>query len=270
MLTFGALEAALSSHGAQHFSVLELPLNLLESRPWDEGVVARAQAKGWAVLTQRTLSAVVGDDLWRLADAAEDPDAPDLSEALDALKHVEGEFHARLGSVLTAAATGKEPARDAKELLDWSTRVTPRQLTSRAIWNDFERAVLAPELTHTLSALDRAFAGKQIGAHWREFRPRYVQQVEHVVLAARTHSARATNRALAPVTRKLAAIVEMPPRATLSQRAAWVTSSLDGVSAALVGMRDTAHVQDTLATLTWPTLEEASAAFVATDTLTAH
>jgi aryl-alcohol dehydrogenase-like predicted oxidoreductase len=261
--TLADLERTLAQHGARHFNVLELPLNPLEARPWDSGVIARAHAKGWAVLTQRTLSAVVGDELWRLADAPEDPDAPSLEEALDAVQHAESEFRSRLGAVLSAATdAGKGDANAISELLDWGRRVTPKQVVSRAVWNDFERAVLAPEITHTLNALDRAFAGKQLGNVWRDFRRRYTQQIEHLLLAARAHSGSNSNRKLAAVSSKLAALPGLPARATLAQRAAWSMSSLDGVSAALVGMRRPSQVQDALATLSWPALESAAAAFL--------
>src|SRR5690606_16693877 len=142
-------------------------------------------------LVHRPLNAVVDDELWRLADAPENADAPDFEATRTGLRDLEDEFRRRLGAVLQAVPDAEI---DPTSLLAWSERITERELSSRALCNEFERGVLSVELTRTLRALDAALAGQRLGDVWRSFRSRYVQQLELTVLAARQFASIASNR----------------------------------------------------------------------------
>ncbi len=242
-------ELAQLAEGRRGFGVIELPLNPLEADAWDGGVVAEAAAKGWAVLTNRPLNALVDDELWRLADAPERPDAPALAPNKTALEALEREFQSQLGAVLSAVPDADVPTGG---LLAWSQRIGSQEVSSRALWNDFERSVLAPELSRVLAGLDRAFAGEQLGPVWRSFRRRYTEQLEQCVLAARNVSAIYSNQKNEPVAKALETqLGSHYPGTSVAQRTLLVLSSLPGIASVLVGMRDPGYAQEVTATLRW-------------------
>jgi hypothetical protein len=209
--------------------------------------VQRARELGYGVLINRPLNAVVDDELWRIADATEDASAPDLDEVLGELAALEQEFTQRLGAVLDAVP---EANVDSRTLLVWSRRITDRETSSRALWNEFERGVLAAELTRVLRALDAAFGGQRLGAVWHSFRERYVRQLERVVVAARHRAAVATNRNNAPIASALGDCGATD--ASLAQRVIFALSTLDGVSCVLTGMHTPTYAAEACATLRWP------------------
>src|SRR5690606_30901942 len=128
------------------------------------------------------------------------------------------------------------------ELLTWSERLSQGLVSSRAAWNEFERSELAPELSRVLSGLDQAFAGKELGQLWRDFKKRYTQELETCVLAARSVASRNTNRRNRPIADALAAQPGATADAALSQLVVWTVGSLPGVTSVLCGMREPSYV----------------------------
>src|SRR5690606_9193022 len=98
-------------------------------------LIAAAKAREYAVLAHRPLNAVVDDELRRLADAPEDASAPDFEQSLAGLGALEQEFRQRLGAVLQAVPDAQI---DSTSLLAWSERIGEREVSSRALWNEFE------------------------------------------------------------------------------------------------------------------------------------
>ncbi len=238
------------------FEVIELPLNLLEQDAFRSGLVEAAAEQGWGVLANRPLNALVDDELWRLADAPERPDAPELAPNKAALAALEEEFQSQLGAVLAAVPDAEVQA---ERLLAWSERIGERELSSRAMWNDFERGVLAPELTRVLAGLDQAFAGKQLGQVWRSFKRRYSEQLEQCVVAARNVASGFSNRRNEPLVRALEErLGALAPGASLAQRVVHLLASLPHVSSVLVGMRDPGYAQELTASLRWKPDPDAS------------
>ncbi len=252
-LSFDELHELAEKHGAKGFSILELPLNPVELEAYHSGLIAAAKAREYAVLAHRPLNAVVDDELRRLADAPEDASAPDFEQSLAGLGALEQEFRQRLGAVLQAVPDAQI---DSTSLLAWSERIGEREVSSRALWNEFERGVLSVELMRTLRALDAALAGQRLGDVWRGFRRRYVQQLELTVLAARQTASVASNRANRPLATALQALG--PGDASLAQRVVFGLGCVSGVSSVLTGMRTPSYAMELCDTLSWPPQRDAS------------
>jgi hypothetical protein len=250
--TLTRLAEIVTGNGLTGFAVLQLPLNPLEHRVWDDGVVKRAADLGWAVVTNRPLNAVVGDDLVRLAEVALDREAPPLDHALQRVSQLEGEFSAKLGSLLEAAgAEGPSP----KDLFAWGTRVGLREVSNRGVWNEFEQSTLLPELGRVVSSLDQAFDGTRIGGLWRDFKKRYLTQVEHMLRAARAEAAVHTQTQTEPVRQRFESLESLPPKASLAQRVVACLGQLPGVSSVLVGTRSVEQTREVIETLTWGSID---------------
>ncbi len=257
-LSVAEIAQLVESNDLQGFRLAQTPLNAFELAALSDGVIDEGAKRGWGVITNRPLNALVNDDLWRLADAPTQPGAPALEEELQPLIALEREFRDRLGSVLEAVPDAQlRPG----ELLAWGKRIGPNEIASRAMWNEFERGLLARELPRVLAGLDQSFAGKQIGQVWFDFKRRYTDQLERLVVAARAAASEASNARNAPVKQALLETLEVPTESpTLAQLVLWVTRSLPGVSCTLTGMRNPGYVQQAMATMQWETPADAGAA----------
>jgi uncharacterized protein len=232
---------------AQHFDVVQVPLNFLEV---GEGIgewCEHAAALGLSVVTHRPLNAVVDGEVERLFDAPTDTTAPALGSAREQLAALEHEFRAQLGAVLGAVP---QIELRPEQLFVWSERVGAKELRSREAWDEFERGALAKELTGVVGAIDRAFEGKQLGQLWRAWRSRYTNAMTTFIAAARNAASEATNRRNAPVRDAFQVVAaESGFAGNLSQMAVAFASSQPGVSSTLVGMRTPRYVLDMVALL---------------------
>jgi uncharacterized protein YyaL (SSP411 family)/aryl-alcohol dehydrogenase-like predicted oxidoreductase len=185
------IHAAARAANATHFEVVQVPLNAEETEAAQPRWLELLSRLGLHMLTHRPLDTLKDGVIQRLFDAPEDPTSPSFATAVDAVLALEHEFRARLGAVL-----GAVPGIDLnpQQLLTWGERIGAQQIQSRERWNEFERGPLARELTSVISALDRAFSGKQIGQLWHSWRERYTSAMETLILAARQAASEATNR----------------------------------------------------------------------------
>ncbi len=251
--------AAVARAGAKGFELVQLPLNPLElgaaevqpgqGASWLE----TAHQNDWSIVAHRPLNALAGDTLIRFADAPE-VDASDYEGVHRTLRELEEEFRMRLGAVLAAVPDIELPV---SEFFTWADRVGEYELSSRELWDDFERHILSAHLPGLLHALNRAFAGKQLDGLWQNWRQRYVVALEAWVLAARRRSGEATNARNAPFHRVLAERAPADLRgASLSRLVLWNLSSADGIASVLTGLTTCSHVQDALGTLRWREADE--------------
>ncbi len=214
------MAAAEQAGGAEHgFRVLQLPLNPLERR--GASVASRAGERGLGVLANRPLNALVeGGGLRRLADPGE------VSSA--------GAFrHARRQLV---ALERQAEAVSARDLPRWSVDLPQamRRLGSAVDFDDFLARFAAPRTAQaTRVASDRAWLA------------RYQQAWGALMASARAQLAVRDRQRLEPVVATIDG--ELPEElrtGSVARRAcAWVATR-PGVTAALVGMRRPAWVED--------------------------
>jgi len=60
-------------------------------------------------------------------------------------------------------------------------------------WRDIESQAVAPRIMQTVAALDRGITGP-LAARWQDFRERYVQQIDALLLALRKRAADRSRR----------------------------------------------------------------------------
>lgn len=241
-----------------HFRVIQLPMNLLETRaateanqPDGESVLAFAQEQGLAVLVNRPLNAIQGNQLTRLADVEVEGMAhPDVVEKriekvvgeeirfrteILPLLEVEEQVEQRLVSIFSAG-----------RLLQWRWQ----GFGSYHNWNDMQTRYLVPRLQ---AAVDVFTSEPELPAGVRGWLQGYVETLNEAMAGIDAIYAREASRQVASLKREVSAADETwAEGATLSQMAIRALRSTAGVTSVLVGMRRREYVDDVLAELQRP------------------
>jgi hypothetical protein len=257
-----AKSAAPNGH---HFHALQVPLNLLESAALfgdasGESAITQAARNGVAVLVNRPLNAIQGGSILRLA-APERPESPPKFELVrNNLLALEREFRSTVAPALELG-----PGLEADDLFAWGDRIIeiePR-VESLVQWEEIEAHVIAPELGKVLRALDGALSG-ELAERFRDFRGRYLRDLEGLFLAMRSRAAdrsqarlRVLQSALEP---HLGSALRTEP---LSRQALVTLRSVPGVTSVLLGARQPRYVEDALCALSLPKLADPVGAFSA-------
>ncbi len=261
------LAAARAAGGAgHHFRVLQLPLNLLESggarernNPPDAAPAARrtvlelARAEGVGVLVNRPLNAAAGRGMLRLADVTGPAEPAPLERQVPVVAALEAEYRRLIAPHLRVGA-GREAPED---FLRWADQLGSLRgrLGGLAHWEQIEGQVRRL-VGQVVGALDGALGGA-LAAQWREWRDRYVPELDRLLDALRAEAAARSQRQAAAVSAAIDPWLPPDRRAEpLSRKALWVVASTPGVSTVLVGMRRPAYVDDAAAILAWPPLED--------------
>ena len=249
---WAAAEAA--APGKHHFRVLQVPLNLLESGALfgsggAESVLAQAQARGVAVLTNRPLNAIRSGSILRLAEPVRPENAPKFEFVRGNLLALEREFRETIAPSLELGG-GLEP----DDLFAWGDRILeiePR-VSSLVQWEEIEAHVIAPELGKVLKGLDGALTG-ELAERFRDFRGRYLRDLEGLFFAMRQLAADRSAGRLRGLENGLAAHLEPGLSSEPMSRQALVTlRALPSVCSILLGARSTKYVEDALAALALP------------------
>jgi hypothetical protein len=251
--TLAAAQAA--APDGHHFRALQVPLNLLESGALfasdgkSEGVLVQAQRQGVAVLANRPLNAISGGSILRLAEPVRPENPPKLELARGNLLALEREFRTTIAPALQLGH-----GVEADDLFAWGDRIIeiePRVI-SLVQWEEIESHVIAPELGKVLRALDGALTG-ELAERFRDFRGRYLKDLESVFLAMRSRAAERTSARLRAVQSAVEAHLDPALRGQPLSRQALVTlRSLPGLSCVLLGARTPRYVEDALAALGLP------------------
>jgi aryl-alcohol dehydrogenase-like predicted oxidoreductase len=253
------LTAAREAGGADHhFRVLQIPMNLVESggalEPntgpgGTETALACATREGIAVLVNRPLNAFAEGGMIRLAEAPLGAAPLDPVAQRAVVSGLEEEFRRAIAPSVRAARGGTTP--DA--LFRWAEHLdgAEDQVDGVERWREIEEHAIAPRVTHTVAALDRALT---LGA-WTAWRDRYLPELQRLLEAIGQRTAgrsAARSRAVSALVDPLLSAARGAE--TLSRKALWVLASTPGVSSILVGMRRQAYVQDALGMMAWPPL----------------
>jgi len=257
---WAAAEAA--AVGKHHFRVLQVPLNLLESSALfapggAESVLDQAQAQGVAVLSNRPLNAIRDGSILRLAQPIRPERAPKYEFVRGNLLALEREFRETIAPELELGG-----GLESDDLFAWGDRILeiePR-VSSLVQWEEIEAHVIAPELGKVLKGLDGALSG-ELAERFRDFRGRYLRDLEGLFLAMRNLAADRSAGRLRALRSALAAHLEPELGSEPLSRQALVTlRALPGVSSVLLGARSVRYVEDALAALASPKPKNAQAA----------
>jgi hypothetical protein len=262
-----AAEAA-APHG-HHFCVLQVPMNLLESAAsfpsaGAEAVLVRAAQHGIGVLANRPLNAISGGSILRLADPARPETVPKFELVRSNLLAMEREFRETIAPLLELG-----PGVEADDLFAWGDRIIeiePR-VTSLVQWEEIEAHVIAPELGKVLRALDGALSG-ELAERFRNFRGRYLRDLEGLFLAMRGRAADRSATRLRAIQSALRAELDQGLGGEPLSRQALITlRGLPGLTSILLGARNPSYVEDALRALALPPPHNALEALAAVRTI---
>jgi len=257
------LSAAREAGGAEHhFRVLQLPFNLLEpgaaltknDASGTKSVLELARDERVAVLVNRPLNAIRGNDLIRLADPPRFAGAPAFDAALAEVSQLEAEFRETFAPSLRTAPGSPPP----EALFSWGEQLArlPNSVATLAQWNDLESQVVFPRVNSVLTALDRAMQGEARGP-WQSWRERYAAALEGLLASIRQRSATKSRKTAEAIHGIIGPHVPKERRnESLSKLAAWTVASTPGVTSVLLGMRRPEWVEDLLPVLGWEALPE--------------
>jgi aryl-alcohol dehydrogenase-like predicted oxidoreductase len=258
------LQAARAAGGeGHHFRVIQLPMNLVETAAAlersHEGatVLDYAARHGVAVLVNRPLNAIAGDDLIRLAEPQPGTGpVPDPVLQADLVHVLEEEFRQDIGSRLQAGEGSVPPT----ELFRWGTelRAIRHHLRGLEHWKQLEGQRILPRVQHVLSALDQGLEG-ELAERWYDWRQRYLPELHKLLLGVGLEAAEVSRVRLRPLREALLPLVPEARRGdSLSRLAVATVASLPGVTSVLVGMRRPDYVEDVLGVLRQPPLPHAA------------
>lgn len=241
-----------------HFQVIQLPMNLLETgaateanQPEGDSVLAYARGKGLAVLVNRPLNAIQGSQLTRLADVkAEGVAHPDMVKKR--IEKVVGEEIRFRTEILRLLEVGEQVEKrlvsifSAGRLLQWRWQ----GFGSYHNWNDMQTRYLVPRLQ---AAVDVFTSEPELPPGVRGWLQNYVEALNQAMAGIDAIYAREGNRQAASLKRQVGAADETWAEGeTLSQMAVRALRSTAGVTSVLVGMRRREYVEDVLAELRRP------------------
>jgi len=238
---------------AHHFSVVQLPANLLESGPFlsrnNEGLsaVEFCRRQSLAVLVNRPLNALSENRLFRLAELPSPESPVAVGDCLHEVAELEEEFVSTLGRTLRF----KTAEHSAKDLFRWSLDLVPERTENLSPdqWSYLESQVILPQTHDLLEQLAPAFAEAQ-RASWQDWQRRYLTALGKLLTAIRFRTTEPSRKMGRAIQEKLAPHLSAEARKlTFSQQAIATLAFTPGVTCVLNGMRRPAYVEDSLAVL---------------------
>ncbi|TAJ25213.1 MAG: DUF255 domain-containing protein [Nitrospirae bacterium] len=266
-LMLDAARAAARQAGveAHHFSVLQCPMNLLESGALltantgpdgKQTPLELAQKAGIAILLNRPLNAMPakGGTMIRLAELPIEPSAVSFESQKDTVAGLEQEYRREIAPQVPHSGQGLSP----QEYFTWAdelAKIRPR-VQSLEHWEQVENQMIAPHINQVLRALTQIMTGG-LGDRWQDWRERYLPELLVLLKELRreaTIKSRDVTSAIATLIDPL--LPEAKRKESLSRKALWVLASTPGVTSVLNGMRTPAYVDDSMAILNWEPLPD--------------
>jgi uncharacterized protein YyaL (SSP411 family)/aryl-alcohol dehydrogenase-like predicted oxidoreductase len=262
------LAAAEAAGGSEHhFRVLQLPLNLFESRAVLGGqgaqagsaVLRRATEAKLTVLANRPLNAIVDEGMVRLAEPpAEAGDrsaaAGDFASACSEVEQFEQRFRDTFAGSLDTGSGG--PAPDQSFVWAEQLRAIDGQLGDVSHFEQVARGQVIPHISRMLASIERVLPGS-LRSEWSRWRGGYIRAVETALTALRAQAAASARERTAALRDQLAAVLPLSRHGEPLQRLAlWTLASTPGLSVVLLGMRHPRYVDDALEVMAWSALEQ--------------
>ena len=265
------VEAAHDAGGpAHHFKIIEVPLNLLEPAPLiattidsRPGAPLTAAAAGYriAVFATRPLTAMWKGSVQRLCDPQILPQVS-ANTAIERLEAAEAQYRSVFAPRLRVSDGRASP----ESIFAWGPALQKIAVDAQSSEQveRFHAGLIVPRVAAAVHSLDRAFGSEKNDA-WNKWRDGYLEVLAEAVTAVRTKAARRSQLLASALHEQLATVVaESQSKASLAQKALWLTSHQSGVTATIVGIRTPAQANEALACLTWAPPPPSSAADIIT------
>lgn len=234
-----------------HFSVIQLPANLLETgfvaeknQSGERTVMEVAREKGLGVLLNRPLNAIVGQGLVRLADFTPQPiSADEIRQRIDAMVEQEREFALNR---LEDFADDPDGKRALREFISVGLTLQRYWATFGSIeqYNDVLTEHFAPRLAFCAQYLREQGAQEHI-----DWYAGYVAHARALLHAVGSWYARPARERARRFREAIVARTGPGTSGSLSALAIRLLLGVDGVDSVLVGMRREEYVDDVLTAL---------------------
>lgn len=249
------IEAAFLAGGpTHHFRVIQFPLNILESSPAinklpSDGTLLELAGKNHiGVVINRPLNAVVDGDIVRLANAPQIEKNIDFDTVLKEVAEAEQKWRKQFASEL-------KMGHDVFNLAD-QLKPLNGQVHSFAQWEQIESQSIVPHLTYAFQKLDSIFMQKGELEEWQAWKREYAVALDRLFSELESQAARGSRRVNESILKILNPLLPIEYQGeTLSRKALWVLLSTPNVNCILNGMRKEKYVDDSMATLKFPLLE---------------
>ena len=243
--------------GAHHFSVIQLPMNLLESGAVlqsNNGAQVKKTALEFAlevnlgVLVNRPLNAYAFGHLVRLVDFPVDKELEgSIRDQAKRVSELEAHFRADLGHKIFRSASGMQH----DQYFRWGDEIGGADVDSIGMenWRDIEEQMIKPQLRRLTAILDQELKG-EVAKSWRTWRDRYAPEVERLLTLVRNECAKKSQKMSEALSRHLNPFL---PKELIKYPLCWkalgVLLNTDGVGCVLNGMRSEEYVKDAIRTM---------------------
>lgn len=237
-----------------HFSVVQLPLNVLESGPAleancedDRTALDFCAEKEIAVLANRPLNAIQGNQLIRLANLKTKKTSKTPAQAVQAAVKLEEEFRAELAPRLE----GDKGAPPPEEWFRWAEQLATADLRQGGLeqWKQIEFQIIRPQITGLAQALDHQLGG-EVKVKWMAWRDRYLPAMVEALEAIRADFSKRSQKQIQQLAKTIDPFLpESWREESLSRKALAVVAHTPGVTVVLNGMREPDYVDDSLGVL---------------------
>jgi hypothetical protein len=246
----GVAQRRTGDAAAHRFSVLQLPLNLLEpgaalernNASASRTALEEARDAGLGVLVNRPLNAFAGGRLTRLADFPLRCATTTVDDAAARVAALEAE----LDATVDAAGGGEAGGLSAAQAFRWGAELggNARRFSGLEHWREFEASYMRPRLDHLLRHFSLHLVGRARSA-WAAWTARYVPAMEELLQAIGDEHRRVAQATSDAVSSRLDPLLPTALRGEpLSRKALAVLAGTPGVSCVLVGMRREEYVDD--------------------------
>lgn len=267
-------EIAESIASDHHFRVIQLPINLLETegvtepnQPDEQSVVDFAQERRLGVLINRPLNAIADNQITRLADFGQAPEAVEAEDVAAAIERLVAEEDRFREEELPLLEVEEGEKRQLVEIFAVGRALQGRwqQFGTYYNWDDVQTRYLVPRIQ---SGVDFLSGRAELPASVASWLTGYVNALNEAMQAVdAAYKVQAERKSRAVRERAAVADEEWAEAERLSQIAVRALRSTAGVTTVLVGMRRREYVDDVLAELkrevsvrgrqaSWTALEE--------------
>lgn len=250
-----------------HFRVLQLPMNLLESgalltpntgKDQAQPVLEFSQEANLAVLVNRPLNAIPGKGggIVRLADPQAETPNTNFESQLPKVAALEQDFKRVLAPNIPKAEQGKAPS----DFFNWAAELerVRESIQNLEHWDQIEHQMIAPHLNQIFQVLTRHYSGKkEEESVWESWKDRYIPELLSLLKVMRMEAAQKSAKKISALRLVLDPLLpESKREEPFSRKALWVLASTPGVTCVLNGIRHPFYVKDSLTVLQWELLPQ--------------
>lgn len=243
-----------------HFSVVQFPANILETgaillqnNEESKTAIEFASGKELAVLINRPLNAIQGNQMIRLADLAVSKVAQSATKQMKEVCRLEEVFKQKLAPQIKTSGGALSP----NKFFVWGTELSKANLKTFGLeqWKHIEFQVIRPQVSQLSQAMDLQMKGDFL-KEWQIWRDNYTPSLMKLLEVIRNDFSKRSQKQIKAISKKVDALL---PKAlqteNLSRKVLAILLNTPGITCILNGMRRPKYVDDSLGILRFKPLK---------------